>query len=391
MAAARRFRDKIEHGFVGSRVSVELFGSLGWTGQGHATDCAICLGLLGEQPDKVDPDTFNSLLAVLAQSRQISLENGRVLRFDPEEDIEFDRKTVFPFHSSAMRFPMHTLEGSLVVESLFYSVGGGFVASEDKIAPAFDIVVPHAFGSAAELLMIADVSGLAIAKIQRENEGVLLGDREIDAQLDGIREAMFECIERGFRTEGILPGGLRVHRRAKQLHDILVANGRSNAERPHEVLDWVSASAIAVNEMNASGARLVTAPRAIRRGRHCASGLTLLSRLLSGLLGSGITGIPTHFCGDRRIDQAKCVDLGRRGRMSGRSRLGCSHGGSRAGGCVRRNHPADRECSRNCTRTSSWNDLRSGRRSSADSLYRAKCNRRAQGNRSCVTCDEGRW
>ncbi len=261
MIAAKRFADEIlAVDLRAARVTVELFGSLAWTGKGHATDRAIALGLLGARCETIDPDSVNPMLAALATRKSIAVDATRDIAFDPACDIVFDMEKLWPAHSNAMRFRAFDTAGTVVAETVCYSIGGGFVLTEGETPHESVTAVPNVFRNAAELLVLADRGAKSIAVLQHENERALRADAAIDAGLDAIAAAMFACIDRGFGQEGQLPGGLKVRRRAKALHDTLVAERGTNAIRPHQIMDWVSAYALAVNEENAAGARVVTAP-----------------------------------------------------------------------------------------------------------------------------------
>ncbi len=259
MIAARRFRDGLATlEAAPDRLSVELFGSLAWTGRGHGTDHAVCLGLLGEAPVSVDPDAVAGLVASLQASRALTID-GRRLRFDPESDLRFDFDEVMPLHTNALRFRAFA-GGALLRERVYYSVGGGFVVEADEGLALTQPDAPLPFESAAELLGLCRERGLTVAEVQMGNELAWRPRAAVDAGLDAIRDAMLACIERGLSQEGYLPGGLKVRRRAKGLHASLLADARRNSRPPHGMVEWVSLFAIAVNEENASGGRVVTAP-----------------------------------------------------------------------------------------------------------------------------------
>jgi L-serine dehydratase len=260
MVAAKRFRDAVEaSGAPVAAITAEIYGSLAWTGRGHGTDLAIGLGLLGASPGTVDPDAVPRLMAELAATGRIGLGGGTV-RFDPAVDLVFNLQDLLPGHSNGMRFRALDAGGAVLREAVYYSIGGGFVIEEGEESRASAAEAPYPFATAAELLALCTRHGLSIAEIQMANEAALRSRDEIEDGLDAIRDAMFACIDRGLRLEGELPGGLKVKRRAKALHDALDRARLMNRSRPHEVMDWVSTYAIAVNEENASGGRVVTAP-----------------------------------------------------------------------------------------------------------------------------------
>ncbi|MCS0503938.1 L-serine ammonia-lyase [Ancylobacter mangrovi] len=263
MVAASRFAaDLATHGVLAhvARVEVALFGSLAWTGRGHGTDKAVILGLAGERPDTVDPDHADALVAQAAGERRLELAGLHFIGFEPERDIVLDGVSATPKHPNTLAFRAFTAEGALIREERWCSIGGGFVVPEDEVGrpvAAGDVALPHPFRNARQLLDMADAAGLTIAELVAENERAGRPQAEVDAHLDRVADAMMACIDRGLSTTGELPGGLKVKRRAKAIRDSLTAR---NAPTPHEVMDWVSLYAIAVNEENAAGGRVVTAP-----------------------------------------------------------------------------------------------------------------------------------
>src|SRR5918998_1470609 len=215
MVAAKRFMDEMNREALSpARIVVEIYGSLAWTGRGHSTDTAICLGLMGEAPAAIDPNDVAALVHHVRETKRVPVRDGISARFDPAEDIVFNMTDVLPGHSNGMRFSAFDASGATLAESVFYSIGGGFVVR----------------------------------------------DGETEAAKAGAEPHPFACIDRGLAMEGELPGSLRVKRRAKGLHERLLNARGQNQRAPHEVMDWVSTYAIAVNEENASGGRVVTAP-----------------------------------------------------------------------------------------------------------------------------------
>ncbi|MGE0171463.1 MAG: L-serine ammonia-lyase [Oligoflexales bacterium] len=246
-------------------VSVELYGSLAYTGKGHGTDRAVFLGLEGEDPEHVNPDTIEARWAALQTSKSIKLLGEKPLAFDPIAQINFVRKKTLPFHSNGMKFFAYSKDGKSFVEKVYYSVGGGFVVDEqrakkDQLKAEKDMVYP--FKTAAELLAICDKEKLTIAQVILANEKQWRTEDEIYDRLKKIWGVMEGCIERGCKTEGILPGKLKVKRRAPDLFSKLSNRpaGSVLTEDNLKALDWVNMYAIAVNEENASGSRVVTAP-----------------------------------------------------------------------------------------------------------------------------------
>jgi L-serine dehydratase len=256
MLAAAHFSASLDA--TADAVHVELFGSLALTGKGHATDTAVIIGLTGARPDTLDPDDAAVIVAEVRRTRRLTLPDGRRIGFDPETDIVFRPRDNLPFHPNALRLAAGD------VARTYYSVGGGFVVDEAGqplgAAGAVAATVPHPFADAAELLARAEAAGLTIAGLMRANETALRGAGELAAGIARIRDAMRACVARGLRGEGELPGGLRVRRRApgllRRLED---AAGRNEAD-PLAAMDWANLWALAVNEENAAGGRVVTAP-----------------------------------------------------------------------------------------------------------------------------------
>ncbi|WP_407518852.1 L-serine ammonia-lyase [Methylobacterium oryzisoli] len=263
MVAAKRFRERVAArtapGAAVTRLGAEIFGSLAWTGKGHGTDVAIVLGLLGHDPATIDPDRVAGYVEDLSASRAIGLPG---IAFDPARDLAFNFTDVLPRHTNGMRFCAHGADDAILDEVICYSVGGGFVEIEGESAGVGieGAALPHPFESAADLLAACAETGLSIAQIQLANERALRSEAEIEAGLDAIRDAMLACIARGLRMEGELPGGLKVRRRAKRLNETLEAARLRNSRPAHEIMDWISLFALAVNEENAAGGRIVTAP-----------------------------------------------------------------------------------------------------------------------------------
>lgn len=246
-----------------TRVETSLYGSLALTGKGHASDRAILLGLSGVVPDKIEPDDADTLIEQIRDSAKINLNGAHFITFDEDADLRFEQRKRLDFHSNAMRFTAFDGD-SLIAERVYYSVGGGAILDEDQIGAnsadqgLWD--VPYPFKSGADILRMATENELCIADIMRANERSHLDDETIDARLDQIAEAMGACIDRGIRTGGILPGGLRVKRRAPLMHAQLIERQERCLSDPLTVLDWVNLWALAVNEENAAGGKVVTAP-----------------------------------------------------------------------------------------------------------------------------------
>jgi L-serine dehydratase len=242
-----------------SRVLIELYGSLALTGKGHGTDRAIVLGLLGEVPDQVDPATIDSSLKLVRDTESINLLGRQRIPFTESTDLLFHEKETMPGHSNTMRFTAFSSDGAVVDTQTYYSIGGGFIQREGDTAAAGGgrPPVPYPFRSADELLSIGEDTGLAIWQIALANEKAWRTESEILDYMHLVWQTMESCVNRGLQTEGILPGGLNVRRRATALARKLAAR---NGDDPLAPLDWVNAFAMAVNEENAAGGRVVTAP-----------------------------------------------------------------------------------------------------------------------------------
>jgi L-serine dehydratase len=249
------------------RIAVSLHGSLAYTGIGHGSDRAVILGLAGLTPQTVDPDAADAIVARIGAEKRIAPSGHPSYRFDPAGDLVLDRKTPLPGHANGMTFHAYDANGMLLLKRIYYSIGGGFVMSDEELqrrtsrdAAADTRRVPYPFRNAVEMLAMAAESGLSIAAMKRVNEEVHVSREKLDADLDAVWEAMRGCIERGLSHDGILPGGLKVRRRARQLHDKLQDEWRQNRPNPLLANDWLSVYAMAVNEENAAGGRVVTAP-----------------------------------------------------------------------------------------------------------------------------------
>jgi L-serine dehydratase len=264
MRAALTFAEGLaDDGLLGSvtRVRAELFGSLGATGHGHGSDRAVVLGLLGERPETVDTDSVPERVAAIRAAERIELLGKREVAF-AEDDLVMHRRQSLPFHPNGMRFFAWDADGTLLRERTYYSVGGGFVVDE-QAAGADRIVadatpLPHPFTTGVELLEQCDRTGLPISGVMLANEQAWRSEQEIRDGLLRIWAVMTECVENGCRHSGVLPGGLKVRRRAPELFQRLC--GEPYAMDPLRVMDWVDLFALAVNEENAGGGRIVTAP-----------------------------------------------------------------------------------------------------------------------------------
>ncbi|MBE0469455.1 MAG: L-serine ammonia-lyase [Methyloprofundus sp.] len=244
-------------------ISIEFFGSLGATGKGHGSNKAVILGLLGETPDAIDPDTINDKLNSVEQSGELRLLNQYPIKFSATESIVFHRKAL-PFHANGMRFSAKDKNQLTLLEKEFYSVGGGFIVSETDTAINYDNgnnCLPYPFKSADELLKLCMTHKCSFSHIMFQNEKAWLSEGEIKRNLLSIWAAMQACVQRGLHQEGILPGGMKVKRRAAGLYQQLLSEQDSPlATMPIGTLDWVNLYALAVSEENAAGGRVVTAP-----------------------------------------------------------------------------------------------------------------------------------
>ncbi len=245
-----------------ARLRVVLLGSLAWTGHGHATDRAILLGLAGHAPDSVDPEEAPRLMAQTVRTRRLSLLGRHAIAFDPGLDLVIDRVTPAPRHPNTMAFLALDADGQAVAAERWCSIGGGFVVQETELGrPAPPLTpVPHPFRSADDLLGEGARTGLSIADMIRANEEAARPPAAVRAHMQRVIAAMMDCIDRGMATAGHLPGALAVRRRAAGLTAALHAERHSNTAMPTASMDWVSVFAIAVNEENAAGGRVVTAP-----------------------------------------------------------------------------------------------------------------------------------
>jgi L-serine dehydratase len=271
MTAGVRFLDMLtaatREGLAPDRVRATLHGSLAFTGRGHATDRAVALGLLGYAPAMIDPDEAELRLAELRANHVLLHEGLPPLAFDPASDLVFDYGPPLPRHANGLVLEAFDRAGKAVLREVFYSIGGGFIATDrelEEAVPAEDETPPgrwpYPFANAAEMLRMGDESGLSIAQMKRANELVERSPETLEAGLEAVWTAMNGCIERGLMLEGELPGGLKVKRRAKAIRAQLLREWGSNRAQPHTPNEWLSVYAMAVNEENAAGGKVVTAP-----------------------------------------------------------------------------------------------------------------------------------
>jgi L-serine dehydratase len=267
MRAAYLFCQQLEHRELINDtlfIKTELFGSLGHTGRGHGTDKAIILGLSGYQPDKIDPDLIDEILEKVNLTKTINLTKVNTITFDYKKHLTFHKRKVLPLHSNGMRFIAYDKDSNEILSKDFYSVGGGFIISHNKLAQKEIIEdatkLPYTFNSGVELLALCKEHKLSIAEIMYANEKTWLSKAKINKQLDHLWEVFKACVERGLRSPGVLPGGLKVKRRAPELYNSLRDKPQAALRDALTILDWVNLYALAVSEENAAGSRVVTAP-----------------------------------------------------------------------------------------------------------------------------------
>lgn len=270
MTAGADFLDLLRHAATaGNAVAIQatLHGSLAFTGKGHGSDRAVALGLLGHRPATLHIDEAERELDALRDSRRLCHAGLPEMRFDPAASVRFDYGPPLPGHPNGLIIEALDAEGASLFSETYYSIGGGFVVTEAALrAPVAQAETagararPFPFDSSADMLRMARQSGLSIAAMKRANEDVDRTPAEVDGGLEGIWATMNACIERGLSLDGELPGGLKVRRRAKRIRDQLERERGSNLAQPHVASDWLNVYAMAVNEENASGGRVVTAP-----------------------------------------------------------------------------------------------------------------------------------
>lgn len=265
MVAAARFLETLRASpFQAHGLRASLHGSLAFTGVGHATDRATILGLAGFEPATYDHDRAEAALAAIIATKTVMPPGLGTLRFDPKADMLFDFGPALPGHANGMILRATDAEGDVILQETYYSIGGGFVLTADELAAGAaakpGAPVPWPFETAAQMLAMAQQSGLTIAQMKRENELVFRSKAEVDQGIARLWAVMDACIGRGMEAQGILPGGLKVRRRARGIHQALLAERGLNMTAPHTINDWMSLYAMAVNEENAAGGQVVTAP-----------------------------------------------------------------------------------------------------------------------------------
>jgi L-serine dehydratase len=265
MVAGARFLDLLRNSpFHPKGLKASLHGSLAFTGKGHATDRATILGLAGFLPESYDNTKAEATLAAIAETGTVTPPGLPTLNFSPDKDLVFDYGHPLPGHANGMILMATDAQGDVILQETYYSIGGGFVVTEaeqqagDAAKPKAN--VPFPFETAAQMLEMAKTSGKSIAEMKRANELAFRSKADLDNGIARIWQVMNDCIDRGLVTDGILPGGLKVRRRAKAIREALLAERGMNLTAPHTINDWMSTYAMAVNEENAAGGQVVTAP-----------------------------------------------------------------------------------------------------------------------------------
>ena len=257
MKAAREFVCRLEHSDV-HKLEVRLYGSLAYTGKGHGTDSAILLGLSGEKPETIDIDRVDAMLGKIKTERSLRLPSGITIEFDPDTDLVFDYGDPLPRHTNGMRFTATDESGKTILTEDYFSLGGGFIVrGDEEEQPNQTDEPPHPFSDAAGLLGQAEKNGLSIPDLVYQNELAWRSEAEVDQKLTDIWTAMQDCVQKGLHTDGVLPGRMSVTRRAAGLYRALM---KKKQDSGLETMDWVNTYAIAVNEENAAGGRVVTSP-----------------------------------------------------------------------------------------------------------------------------------
>lgn len=268
MVAGARFLGLLRAApFQAQGLRASLHGSLAFTGKGHATDRATILGLAGFTPETMDRAAADAALAANRETGLLRPQGLAALRFDPGRDLTFDYDRPLPGHANGMILMATDSQGDVILRETYYSIGGGFVLTEAELAEAAterrsdaSASVPYPFATAAEMLAMAAQSGLSIAEMKLANERMFRSESDIRAGLSRIWQVMRDCMDRGLAAQGTLPGGLNIRRRAHAIHQALLAERGRNLTAPHVINDWMSTYAMAVNEENAAGGQVVTAP-----------------------------------------------------------------------------------------------------------------------------------
>lgn len=267
MRAARKFAESLKNTIAIDQVATvktELFGSLGATGRGHGCDKAVVLGLKGEWADRVDPDKISGMLEEVKRTGQLELLGCWKIDFDLNNDIIMHRRRSLPFHPNGVRFRALDNRGEIVKEAVFFSVGGGFVVEQDEEGNVQvkqdETNLPYPFTTGDRLLALCKEYNMSISQLMLKNEKAWRAEPETRERLLNIWRVMQLCVERGSKQAGVLPGGMKVKRRAPEMYRSLISQPEQATQDPLAIMDWVNFFAIAVNEENAAGGRVVTAP-----------------------------------------------------------------------------------------------------------------------------------
>lgn len=265
MRAAKTFANKVHDQQLiaqTQRVQVDLYGSLALTGKGHGTDLAILNGLENQTPEGIDPEQVHPRVDTIKQTQQLLLNGEKTIHFNMETDLLFHQKEILPHHSNGMRFTAYSDSRKNLFSEVYYSIGGGFIVNEENFSQKIsssETTVPYIFNTAHQLLQLCEKNQLSIAQLMLENEKAWLPEEEVKTKLLNIAQVMNQCIQRGATQPGILPGGLQVKRRAPDLFKRLLAN-KTTTNKHTDIMNWLNLYALAVNEENAAGGRVVTAP-----------------------------------------------------------------------------------------------------------------------------------
>lgn len=268
LRAARKFVTKAESlnllEKTGS-LKVDLYGSLALTGKGHATDIAIILGMQGMAPETVDPDAVEKNVESVRNSTSIPLAGSKHVPFEEEKHLFFHKEKTLPYHPNGMKFTLFDVNGKELLVKTYYSVGGGFIVDHDHVKQDESVVaheqtIPYPFETASDLIGLCYQHDISLDQLVMENEKAFRSEGEVIDGLLNIWKVMRECIDRGCQQEGFLPGGLNVSRRAKSIREQLMEHKKDGHFQPTDIMEWVSLWALAVNEENAAGGRVVTAP-----------------------------------------------------------------------------------------------------------------------------------
>lgn len=264
MRAAHDFIQALQHKLNHiDRITITLYGSLAFTGKGHGTDKAVTLGLMGEQPETIDPDSIDDQMKQICDKSKLSLLKQHTINFSAENDLIFNYQKVFDFHSNGLEFAVYDANKTLIKKSLYFSIGGGFIVKDEnkdqEVSNGLPLNTPYPFNSAAELMAYCQRDNLSIADIMLANEKMGRNEKIIKENLLHIAAIMENCINKGCQSDGFLAGPLRVRRRAPSLYRKLLILGPPTAQHP-QTMNWLNVYAMAVNEENAAGGRVVTAP-----------------------------------------------------------------------------------------------------------------------------------